>query len=51
MAVVSGGRVQGILRLVWKDCAKVDSGSRRMTVGTARQKAKDSKEWRALVHM
>ena len=50
MAEVSGGRVRGRPRLGWMDGAKVALGNRGMTVGAARQCAKDRKEWRALVH-
>ena len=51
MAEVSGGRVRGRPMLGWMDGVKVALGNRRMTVETARQCAKDQKEWRALVHM
>ena len=49
MAEVSGGRVRGRPRLGWMDGVKVALGNRGMTVETARQCAKDRKEWRALV--
>ena len=48
MAEVSGGWVQGRLRLGWMDGVKVALGNRGMTVEAARQCAKDQKEWRAL---
>ena len=51
MAEVSGGRVQGKLKLRWIYGMKVALGNRLMTVDAARQCAKDRKEWRALVHM
>ena len=51
MAEVSGGRVRGRPRLGWMDGVKVSLGNRGMTVESARQCAKDRKEWRALVHM
>ena len=51
MADVSGGRVLGKPRLGWMDGVKMALDSRGMTVEAARQCAKDSKEWRALVHM
>ena len=51
MAVVSGGRVRGRLRLGWMDDAKVALGNRGMTMEAARQCAKDRKEWRAIVHV
>ena len=50
-AEVSGGRVRGRPRLVWKDGAKVAWGSRGMTVEAARLCAKDRNEWRDLSHM
>ena len=51
MAEVSGGLVRGRPRLGWMDGVKTALGNRGMTVETARQCAKDRKEWRALVHM
>ena len=51
MAKVSRGRVRGRPRLGWMDGVKVALGNRGMTVGAARQCARDPKEWRALVHM
>ena len=51
MAEVSGGRVRGRPRLGWMDGVKVPLYNRRMTVETARQCAKDRKEWKALVHV
>ena len=51
VAEVSGGRVQGRLRLFWMDGVKVTLGNRGMTLEAARQCAKDWKAWRALVHM
>ena len=51
MAEVSGGRVRGRPRLGWMYGVKVALGNRGMTVESARQCAKDRKEWRALVHM
>ena len=51
MAEVSGELVRGRPRLGWMDGEKVALGNRGMTVETARQCAKDRKEWRALVHM
>ena len=51
MAEVSGGGIRGRPRLSWMDGVKVALGNRGMTVETARQCAKDRKEWRALVHM
>ena len=51
MAEVSVGRVRGRPRSGWMDGVKVALGNRGMTVEAARQCAKDSKEWRALVHM
>ena len=51
MADVSLGRVRGRPRLGWIDGVKMGLGNRGMTVETARQCAKDRKEWRALVHM
>ena len=51
MAEVSGGRVRVRPRLGWMDGVKMALGNRGMTVGAARQCAKDRKAWRALVHM
>ena len=51
MADVSGGRVQGRLRLGWLDGVKVALGNSGMTVEAGRQRVKDRKEWRALVHI
>ena len=51
MAEVSGGRVRVRPRLSWMDGVKVALGNRGMTVETARQCAKDRKEWRALALM
>ena len=51
MAEVSGGRIRGRPRLGWMDGVNVSLGNRGMTVEAARQRAKDRKEWRALVHM
>ena len=51
MAEVSGGRVRGRPRLGWTDGVKVSLGNRVMTVEAERQCAKDTKEWRSLVHM
>ena len=51
MVEVSGGRARGRSRLGWTDGVKVALGNRGMTVESARQCAKDRKEWRALVHM
>ena len=51
MTEVSGGRVRGIRRLGWMDGLKVALDNRRMIVETARQCAKDRKEWRALVNI
>ena len=51
MAEVSGGQVRGRPRLGWMDGVKVALGHRGMTVEAARQRAKDRKAWRALVHM
>ena len=51
MAEVSGGRVQGRPRLGWMDGVKVALDNRGMTVEATRQRAKDRKKWRALVHM
>ena len=51
MAEVSLGRIRGRPRLGWMDGVKVALSNRRMTVEAARQCAKDSREWRALVHL
>ena len=51
MTEVSRERVRGRLRLGWMDGVKVALGNREMTVEAARQRTKDQKEWRALVHM
>ena len=51
MAEVNGVRVRGRPRLGWMDGVKVALGNRGMTMGAARQCAKDLKEWRAQVHM
>ena len=51
MTEVSGGRVRGRQMLDWMDGVKVALGNRGMTVEAARQCAKDSKEWRAMVHI
>ena len=51
MAEISGGQVLGRPRLGLMDGVKVDLGNSGITVETARQRAKDRKEWRALVHM
>ena len=51
MAEVSGGRVRGRPRLGSMHLVKVAVGNRGMTAESARQCAKDRKEWRALVHM
>ena len=51
MAEVSGGRVRGRPRLGWMDGVKVALDNGGMTVDSARQFAKDRKEWRALVYM
>ena len=51
MAEVSGGRVRGRPKLGWMDHVKVALGNRGMTVEAARQRTKDRKEWRALVHI
>ena len=50
VAEVSGARVRGRRRLGWMDGVKAALGNRGKTVEAARQCAKDSKEWRALVH-
>ena len=51
MAEASGGRLRGRPRLGWMDGVKLALGNIGMTAETARQCAKDRKEWRALVHM
>ena len=51
MADVSGGRVRGRQRLGLMDSVKMALGSRGITVETARQCAKDGKEWRTLVYI
>ena len=51
MAEVSGGRVQGRLRLGWMDGVNVALGKRGMTVEARCQCVKSWKEWRDLVHM
>ena len=51
MALVRGGRVRGRPRLGWMDGVKVALGNRGVAVDSARQYAKDGKEWRTLVHM
>ena len=51
VAEVSIGRVRCRQRLGWMDGVKVALSNRGMTVEVERQCAKDSKEWRALVHM
>ena len=51
MAEASGERVQGRPRLGWMDGVKVALGNRGMTVEAARQRAKDRKVWKALVHV
>ena len=51
MAEVSGGRERGTPWLGWMDGVKLDSTNRGLTVEVARQFEKDTKEWRALVHM
>ena len=51
MMEVSGGRVLGRPQLGWMDGMKVALGNRGMTAESARQCAKDRKEWRALAHM
>ena len=51
LAEVSGGQARGRPRLGWMDGVEVALGNRGMTVETARQCAKDRKEWRALVHI
>ena len=49
MAEVSGEQARLRPRLGWIDGVEVALGNRGMTVETARQCAKDRKEWRALV--
>ena len=51
MAKVSGGWVQGRLRLGWMYGMKVALGNRGMMVEAVQQCVKDWKEWRALVHL
>ena len=51
MAEVSRGRVRGRPKLGWMDGVKLALGNRGMMVETARQCAKDRKEWRAKAHM
>ena len=51
MAEVSIERVLGRPRLGWMDGVKVALGNRGITVEAARQCVKDSKEWKALVHI
>ena len=51
MAEVSGGQVQGRLRISWMDGVKVGIDHRGMMVEAVLQCAKDRKEWRALVHV
>ena len=51
MAEVSGGRVRGRPRLSWMNGVNVALCNRGMTVEASRQRAKDRKAWRALVHM
>ena len=51
MAYASGGRVLGRPSFGWIDCVKVAFGNKEMMVEAARQRAEDSKERRALVHM
>ena len=48
---VDGGSKWRETDLGWMDGVKEALGDRGMTVETARQCAKDWKEWRALVHM
>ena len=50
MADVSERRVRGRQRLGWMDGVTIALCSRGMPVSAARQCAKDTKEWRALVH-
>ena len=50
MAEESGGRVRGRQRLGWMDDVKVALCHRVMTVDSARQCAKDRKEWSAQVY-
>ena len=45
MVKISGGWVQGRLRLGWMDGVKVALGNRGMAVEAARQCVKDRKEW------
>ena len=51
MAEVSGRWVRGRPRLGWMDGVNEALGNRGMTVEAVRQRVKDRKEWRALVHM
>ena len=51
MAKVSGGRVRGRPMFGWMEGVKVALGNRGMTVEAARQCARESNEWRALVRM
>ena len=51
MTLVRGGRVRGRPRLGWMNGVKVALGNRGVAVDSARQYAKDEKEWRTLVHM
>ena len=51
MAEVRGGRVRGKQRLGQMDGVKVALDNRGISVEAARQWAKYTKEWRALVNM
>ena len=51
MVEVSGGSVRMRPRLGWMDLVKAALGNRGMTVKAARQRAKDRRDHRALVHM
>ena len=51
MADASGGWERGRPRLGLKDGMMVAFGGRGMTVEAARQCAKDTKGWKALVHI
>ena len=51
MAEVSGGWVRGRSRLGWMNGVKVALSNRGMTMEAVRQRAKDRKEWRVLVHI
>ena len=51
MVEVSGGSVRMRPRLGWMDLVKAALGNRGMTVEAERQRAKDRREHRALVHM